>query len=255
MSRATLQIASDLHLEFYQDDFPPHSVYQPDIDRDVLVLAGDIGVGLGALDFVLSELAISPVVYIPGNHEYYTRTARREIDASWHEIGHSNTSFFYLVAESVNIDGLRFWGAPWYSDLWGKTDPWLHFGIQRGVADFNPYQKEPWTVRNHLDSHIKQTRVLLDHRQPIDVVVTHWPPTKQAIHPKYANDELNPYFINDRENVVRAVSPKVWISGHIHESYDYWVGETRCVGNPSGYPNEDQLSPHFCPIRTVDVSY
>lgn len=255
MSSDTLQIASDLHLEFYQDNFPPQSVYQPDIDRDVLVLAGDIGVGLGALDFVLSELAISPVVYVPGNHEYYVRRPRKQIDAQWREISQSNPGFFYLVAQSVTIDGLTFWGAPWYSDFWGKSDPWFCFAVQRSVGDFNLYQKEAWTVRNHVDTHLKQTELLLEHQGLIDVVVTHWPPTKQAIHAKYENDELNPYFVNDRENLVRRISPRVWVSGHTHESYDYWVGKTNCVGNPSGYPNEDQLSPYFRPTRTVTVPY
>ena len=34
----------------------------------------------------------------------------------------------------------------------------------------------------------------------VDVVITHWPPTKAAIHPKFEGDALNPYLINDRDD-------------------------------------------------------
>ena len=253
MNARKIQIASDLHLEFQEDGRPDANLYEPVLDRDILVLAGDIGVGLGARDFVLGELEFSPVIYVPGNHEYYGNMARAEIDAQWLQIATNYENFFYLLGKSVVVEGLRFWGAPWYTDLWGVQDAWLPLVLHRGVADFNAYQKEKWTVRDHLESHKRQTKLLLDEKSPIDVVVTHWPPTKEAIHSRFVNDKLNPYFINDAEEIVRKVSPKLWVSGHTHESYDYWIGTTRCVGNPSGYPGEWRESTHFQRSRIVLV--
>jgi hypothetical protein len=59
-----LHILNDLHIEF--GDFVP-----PATDADVVILAGDIGVGLGALPWVDRCFPDKPVIYVPGNHEYY----------------------------------------------------------------------------------------------------------------------------------------------------------------------------------------
>ena len=74
------------------------------------------------------------------------------------------------------------------------------------------------------------------------MVITHWPPTKEAMHPSLDGDSLNPYYFNDREDLVREVGAKLWISGHTHEAFDYRVGKTRCIGNPAGYPDERRES-------------
>ena len=57
-----IQIISDVHLEFGSFDLP-------DEECDVLIAAGDIGVGLEGLEW-LQTLDI-PVIYVAGNHEYW----------------------------------------------------------------------------------------------------------------------------------------------------------------------------------------
>ena len=79
-----IQIASDLHLELRPGGEPdPETELRPVPDRDVLVLAGDIGAGVDAFEFVVEEALISPVIYVPDNHEYYRRRSREEIDDNW----------------------------------------------------------------------------------------------------------------------------------------------------------------------------
>ena len=112
-----IQIASDIHLEFGTRNLPAKRAFVPVPDRDVLVLAGDIGRQKMARAFVVRELATSPVVYVPGNHEYYSARSREEIDADWRAIAAEHPGLHCLVAEDAEIDGVRFWGAPWYSDL------------------------------------------------------------------------------------------------------------------------------------------
>ena len=87
----------------------------------------------------------------------------------------------------------------------------------------------------------------------MDVVVTHWPPTRGAMHPKFEGDRLNPYFYNDHEQLVREVGAQLWVSGHTHEAYDYEVGGTRCIGNPSGYTGEYRESGLFRADRVVEL--
>ena len=250
-----IQIASDLHLEMYQGGMPHPAYFRAVEDRDLLVLAGDIHVHTGAKDFVTRELEISPVIYVPGNHEYYCEHIRDSVDMAWRAIASSRSGFHFLVTKAVSIGGVRFFGAPWYSDLWGSQDPWAWALIENSVNDFwdRTEGRDRWTVSRHIDTHNQQTESLLTVAGNVDVVITHWPPTKQAIHPKFEGDRLNPYFINDHEYVVRKIGAKLWISGHTHEPYDYSIGVTRCVGNPSGYPGEYQVSDLFRPDRIVEV--
>ena len=205
--------------------------------------------------FIERELAVSPVIYVPGNHEYYSRQSRDSIDAEWRATAAGLPGLHYLVCEGVEIDGVRFWGAPWYSDLWGTTDPWDLATVQNGINDFwvpNNGGGE-WTLSRHINHHLVQTDLLAMQAGKVDVVITHWPPTKGAIHPKYLGDALNPYFINDKPELVRAIGARLWISGHTHEAYDYCVGPTRCIGNPAGYPNEGRQSTQYRPDRVVEV--
>ena len=132
-----IQIASDLHLEFGNRRVPAAHSFRPVPDRDVLVLAGDIGRQRMARFFVERELAISPVIYVPGNHEYYSSRSRASIDGDWREIAAEHPDLHYLVADGVTVGGVRFWGAPWYSDLWGTTDPLDLATVHEGINDFS----------------------------------------------------------------------------------------------------------------------
>ena len=103
-----IQIASDLHLEFNKQHVPSPTCFRPVADRNLLVLAGDICVQMHAKKFVLQQLETSPVIYVPGNHEYYCEHTRASIDAGWYEFARAHSNFHYLVAQSVCIDGLCF---------------------------------------------------------------------------------------------------------------------------------------------------
>ena len=156
-----IQIASDLHLEMYRDNYPTHLVFRPVADRDVLVLGGDIGTHTNALRFVQDEARISPVILIPGNHEYYSVHSRHETDYAWRQIAESTPGLHYLVSEGVTIDGVRFWGAPWYSDLRGRCDQGHLYLIKSSLSDFSPRFNDggAWTVLEHLGGTCAANRV------------------------------------------------------------------------------------------------
>jgi 3',5'-cyclic AMP phosphodiesterase CpdA len=92
---------SDLHTEFLEPDALHGTkrgygretfarmlgeAYQP---ADVVVAAGDIGVGVEAIQFLKLAFSEKPVLALPGNHEHYT-----------HEI-HSNLA--NMAAEAAGI--------------------------------------------------------------------------------------------------------------------------------------------------------
>ena len=65
-------ILSDLHIEQSKWDFPV-----PAPDYDVLIAAGDIHTPLSEGVRWLAERADGrPVIYVPGNHEYYAHQQR-----------------------------------------------------------------------------------------------------------------------------------------------------------------------------------
>ena len=79
-----LLVLSDLHLEFAP--FEPAA----DLGFDVAILAGDIrSPAKSAIEWAMDRFPDKPVVFVPGNHEYYDgrlettlAEARREAEAS-----------------------------------------------------------------------------------------------------------------------------------------------------------------------------
>ena len=250
-----IQIASDLHLEMRRGHHPKIHDFYPVDDRDVLVLAGDIATYLDAWSFIEQELRRSPVIYVPGNHEYYSWQTREFIDEAWKHKAKQYADLHYLLGEGVTIDGVRFWEAPWYSDFFGRRDPGYLKLIAESLSDFDRKYDDfgRWTVTRHLDEHAHQTRLLREQAGMIDVVITHWPPTLHAVAPRFQGDALNGYFVNDREDLVEEIGSQLWISGHVHDPFRRVVGETWCIGNPAGYPHEAREVPMYWPDLVVEI--
>ena len=250
-----IQIASDLHLEMRSRQYPPASDFQTVENRDVLVLAGDIGNRLKAWAFVERELAFSPVIYVPGNHEYYGRHIREETDEAWRRKSELHAGLHYLTGEVISLGGLRFWGGPWYSDFFGCRDQASLHDIGQLLNDFSARHNDAgrWTVARHLKEHARQTQLLSKEAGHVDVVITHWPPTIHAVAPQDEGDLLNGYYVNDREDLVEEIGAQCWISGHVHDAYRAVVGDTLVIGNPAGYPQEKPERRLFRPNLAIEV--
>ena len=250
-----IQIASDLHLELRRNHEPEIHDFYPVEGRDVLVLAGDIGTHVNAWGFIEEELRRSPVIYVPGNHEYYSWQTREHTDEVWRQKAKQNPNLHYLIAEGVTIGGVRFWGAPWYSDLFSRRAPGYLRLIAESLNDFDPKYDDfgRWTVHRHLEEHARQTGLLREQAGKIDVVITHWPPTRDAVATRFEGNALNGYFVNDNEGLVHMIGARVWISGHVHDAYRAVVGDTLVIGNPAGYPFDGPKRPLFRPDLAIDV--
>lgn len=247
-----LNILSDLHLG--QSVLPP-----PHTDADVVVLAGDIGRPEQAVPWA-STLG-KPVLYVPGNHEFYGNS----IAGAAAQLKHlcAGTLVRVLDDEEALIGGVRFLG----STLW--TD-FLLFGDGEGrtaavgealrfMRDYSRIRLDDATERlfTPLDSAMLFRRhaawlarkLAQPHPGPT-VVITHHAPSGHSIHPRFVGSLLNASFVSNAEHLAGGDRVQLWIHGHTHDSFDYQLNGTRVVCNPRGYArdgaNENaSFDPHF----------
>ena len=250
-----IRVLSDLHLEF-AGWTPPAAA------ADVVVLAGDIHVGTAGLEWARREFPDVPIVYVPGNHEFYELdmlAMLAELRAAAQRLGIS-----LLDGDVINVDGVRFLGATLWTDfeLYGSAPREVALAMSdagRGMLDYRLIRRGTKLLRPEDTRELHRVQVawleqrLTESLTGPTVVVTHYLPHRQSVHPKYAGNRFNPCFASDLARLVRA-PVAVWVHGHTHESLDYVVGATRVVCNPRGYlPREP--NPAFDPALVVEVAH
>ncbi len=245
-----LHILNDLHIEF--EDFEP-----AETDADVLVLAGDIGVGMEGLRWAAVRFSDRPVIYVPGNHEFYHQDIALIDELKAQAPDHIHV----LSDDQVIIGGVRFLGSILWTDftLFGEADKF--FAMQQArqqMTDFSIIQNgdRRFTPEDAIQLHTASRNWLKERlSEPFDgktVVVTHHAPSSQSVHPRYANDPLTPAFASNLEYLLDGERVALWVHGHMHESYDYEIYGTRVVCNPRGYAPKD-LTPDFRSDWVVEV--
>ena len=102
-----LHILSDLHLEVDPHFRPPNT------DADVLILDGDIAPGTDGLAAFAGHPG--PVIYVPGNHEYY----HSDITAAGANLRQyaADAGIHFLDCGELVLDGVRFLGATLWTDF------------------------------------------------------------------------------------------------------------------------------------------
>jgi Icc-related predicted phosphoesterase len=236
---------SDLHMEFPKMGshlLPP----LPDpSEYDVVVAAGDISYELQGVRWLDRFFPNDkPIIFVPGNHEYYTNDFD-EVSAAFDSY---EGRVQILDPGQIEIDGYTFLVATMWSDLklkgYRDLDDWE---VKRGIADFK-WGFTPARMRN---IHAKE-RLYIERRlakqaaeglSDKTVVVTHFVPTQLCVNPKWQGSPLNPYFTNDQDDLMERFKPAAWIFGHTHDRFDIiHPSGVHVVGNPHGYVRE---TPNF----------
>jgi Icc-related predicted phosphoesterase len=149
-------------------------------------------------------------------------------------------------------NGFTIVGGTWWTNFHGSHESGMKAAT--GIMDFYRI-KELVDYKDPVDRYQLMRRIHEEttdwmRQQPkADMIVTHFPPALQSIHGTYEGDSLNPYFVNDAEDLVRELEPRFWVHGHTHNPFDYMIGKTRVVANPIGYPGERFLQGPFKPLR------
>lgn len=242
-----IQLASDLHLEMLQHQFPGERIIAPVPGVEVLVLAGDIANGAEACRLFAdwkSHPNRVPIIMVGGNHELYSHVYAPMLE-KLHEAAALNNIHF-IENESVVIGDTRFLGCILWTDY--KLRSHLRQSSQMEYAEraLNDHRlirtgREVFTAQDALDRHMESRAWLIaELAKPWagrTVVVTHHGPHPLSVHPRYAGDVLSSAFVSDLSEILFSEhAPNLWLHGHTHDGFDYTVGRrTRVVANPAGY--------------------
>lgn len=247
-----IRLMSDLHLEFANYRIPP---MQDDKDT-VLVLAGDINIGLQAKNWITHYAAqFHSIVYVLGNHEFYNNDIVNVINR-WSVPYTVPSNVYVLTNEIKHIGNVAFIGTPLWSDF-NKGDYFEVQAARNGVNDFHivKYADQPYNPQIHMFLHEKARSFIsnsLAKTTGKKVVVTHFLPSFNAITERFQGQPLNSYFAANMDDIISIYSPDLWLFGHTHDSIDKMLGDTRIVCNPRGYSGHE-LNDSFDPFKVIEI--
>lgn len=175
----------------------------------------------------------------------------------------------FLDRSELVIGDVRFLGATLWTDFQLLGADLYQGAMHAASSGINDYQKirlaksgyrriRPIdTAQWHRDDRIWLQQRLDTPSSGSTVVVTHMAPSGRSIPEHYAGQLLSTAFASDMDSLVAKSS--LWIHGHIHDSMDYTLGQSRVVCNPLGYPVQAHdgrwkpENPHYDPNFIVQI--
>lgn len=250
-----IKVLSDLHLEFEK----PGSQFDPGTG-DVLILAGDICTAIDLVEdaFDLKKVftdffdkcskGFNKVFYVMGNHEHYHGTLKETADILRANVP---SNFTVLDNNSEYYNGVHFVGATMWADWCGRDEHMIGLGADR----MNDYQVIDYervgqvlhptdTLREH-DNTLEWFQQVLPTLRGKVVVITHHAPSFRSISEDYVTHETIGAYASNVEELICSHSPVLWVHGHIHDTRNYMIDNTRILCNPKGYPRKDDSNGNF----------
>jgi len=235
-------------------------------EADVIVLAGDIANGTDGVAWAQQCYSTDiPVVYICGNHEFYSNEISVTKDISKCADG---TNIHFLDNQSTVIDGVRFIG----TTLWTSFNDWSDEGViaflhnqmndyvyikARSLYDNKSFMERAvrvapnimkygrpeedrlipvFTYLLHLDAVKYLKSELSKPHNGKTIVVTHHAPSYNSVNPaKIAYEDA---YASSLEHLIttHADSIDLWFHGHLHVPVNYKISGVPIISNPRDYP-------------------
>jgi predicted phosphodiesterase len=272
-----IALASDLHLEFGDINLKNEE------NADVLILSGDIVIAQDLHDHPEPAVPYPPsiiktlgsrqknaqlyrdffkrcsfqfphVIYIAGNHEFY----HGKFVGSLQDLRNECSKFpnvYFLEDDCKKINDVTFVGGTLWSDM-NKGDPLTLHAVSDMMNDYRMIRHDGLGYTK-----LRPAHVVARHRRSIEyirtvmegkfdekfVVVGHMAPCGLSIAPQYQNDKLmnGAYYSDLSEFILDHPQIKLWTHGHMHQPFDYMVGDCRVVCNPRGYHGYEQCAEDF----------
>ena len=210
--------------------------------------------GVEGLRWAEQRFPDRPVIYVPGNHEFYHHDLALIEDLKLQAPDHIHV----LNDDQVIIDGVRFLGSILWTDfaLFGEGEQFYAMKTARRGMTISPssgmmggnllHRTPPGCTRPAGAGWLAES---FDGRT---VVVTHHAPSPRSVHPRYARDLLTPAFASNLEMLMDGGRAALWAHGHMHDAFDYEINGTRVVCNPRGYAPRD-LNSYFLPDLVMEI--
>jgi len=228
-----LHILSDLHLGF-------SPMQAENVDADLVILAGDIHEGAAGVRWARKQFDC-PVLYVPGNHEYYQTEWTMDELLCEMRYEAEDTQVHVLDCDSIEISGVRFLGTTLWTDLHDKPFNGIECGVLGSDTGYIRVAKGKGFTSDIAQPLFEKNRAWLKSElaKPFagrTVVVTHHAPSGQSLHTQFAFNPWNSCFITDMEALM-GDGIDLWVHGHTHSNFDYSIKGTRVICNPRGYTN------------------
>lgn len=271
-----IRVLSDLHLESDEPEVIPHA------QADLIVLAGDIHNHAAGLRWAAETFdGAVPVVYVPGNHEYYDGEFGA-LESAMHDAA-AAVDNVHMLNNAALVDPAGEWrvlGTTLWTDftLYGAQPDEVAASAaaaERVMLDFRGLIQLTWPDSHSVESggaasrdftpgdsralHT-QARAWLERElaKPFagkTIVVTHHAPHRLSLAERYADDKVSAGFVSHLPELVRE-PVALWIHGHTHTAFDYTVNGTRVICNPRGYRDRrtgQMENPQFAWDRVVEI--
>lgn len=222
---------------------------------DVLVVAGDFSTGFhlfGDLKTLCRMFAEIPVVFVAGNHEFYT-TNKAKVRQYRETLSRECPNLQWLHRTTFTHKGVLFAGTtlwyPWSVEGGVVAKDWADFKHIEGLAKwvYTENEKDRAFLAHVIGSHDSSQGQTYEHEL---VVVTHMAPAWACVQEKWLGAAETNFFVGGCD---RMLGDKfTWIHGHCHDALDKMCGDTRVVRNPLGY--EFQPFTGFNPAFVIEVA-
>ncbi|GGJ47606.1 metallophosphoesterase family protein [Pseudomonas avellanae] len=226
-------VLSDLHAEF--EPFVP-----PSLEVDLVVLAGDINKKTRGIEWANDTFSCD-VVYVLGNHEYYTGHFDRTLDKA----RKAAASHVHVLENDTFIwKHTRFLGCTAWTDFSSTGDVSAAMSVAREtMTDFRAIRADTNFRRLRPDDVAARNRqakawLTAELQTPFNgrsIVVTHHAPVWEVAGDEHEG-HLTAAYCNSWHSLLMQADG--WIFGHTHRAVDTVLGGCRAVSNPRGYPGE-----------------
>ena len=269
------RLVSDLHIDVNRDG----NFGFRHKECDVLFIAGDIAGDYRREEKFLNGLATDltcPIFVVAGNHLGYDYYKNQALEGLWEikpnpldgeklwSIKHIKKNVpenvHYLDNDYVELENYIVFGGCMYSDY--KLYPNEDLSKRSGEMYLNDFRYvrihdkklnvvRPINTDDYQNLHKKFVQKLKKCIKETDkdiIVLSHFAPSIQSISNKYldqGNVYLNASYASNMEDfILQNERIKYWHHGHVHDSFDYMIGQCRVICSPYGYSGREQkISP------------
>jgi Icc-related predicted phosphoesterase len=205
------------------------------------------------------------VVYVMGNHEHW----RSSVDKTAQLLRDNLPANVQLLEkQTLEIDGVIFMGATMWTDM-NREDALTLFHMRSVMKDYEFIDMHAasgtqrltpeWTVSEH-HATLQYFKLMLEENRATGqnkkfVVITHHTPSHLSQDMKYSDDIImnGAYHSDLSEFILDNPEIQVWCHGHVHDDFDYTLGDTRVLCSPRGYLKYEARANNYQPI-TFEVN-